>query len=55
MQKSQDYYEILQVSKDATLEEIKAAFRNLARQYHPDLNPGNSALQEKFKQICQAY
>lgn len=55
MQESQDYYEILQISKDATIEEIKQAYRNLARQYHPDLHPENPAAQEKFTRICEAY
>lgn len=51
----QDYYAVLQVSKDATLQEIKSAFRRLARQYHPDLNPNNLASEEKFRKICEAY
>ncbi|ACK70417.1 heat shock protein DnaJ domain protein [Gloeothece citriformis PCC 7424] len=50
-----NYYEILQVSPTATLEEIKAAFRRLAREYHPDVNPNNPAAEVKFKQINQAY
>ncbi|BAZ69135.1 MAG: DnaJ domain-containing protein [Pelatocladus maniniholoensis HA4357-MV3] len=50
-----DYYEILGVSKDATNEDIKKNYRRLARQYHPDLNPGNKAAEDKFKDIGEAY
>ncbi|PSO84747.1 MAG: molecular chaperone DnaJ [Cyanobacteria bacterium QH_9_48_43] len=50
-----NYYEVLQISTDATIEEIKQAFRNLARRYHPDLNPENPAAQEKFREIREAY
>jgi curved DNA-binding protein len=46
---------MLGVSKDATNEEIKKTYRRLARQYHPDLNPGNKAAEEKFKDISEAY
>ncbi|MDJ0686886.1 MAG: DnaJ domain-containing protein [Xenococcaceae cyanobacterium MO_188.B32] len=55
MEQSQDYYSILQISPDATPEEIKTAFRRLARQYHPDLNPDNTETTAKFQQISQAY
>jgi len=52
---NKDYYAILGVSRSATEKEIKAAYRKLARKYHPDVNPGNKAAEEKFKEINQAY
>ncbi|TFI55791.1 J domain-containing protein [Mastigocladus laminosus UU774] len=55
LQNFRDYYEILGVSKDATNEDIKKNYRRLARQYHPDLNPGNKAAEDKFKDIGEAY
>ncbi|MCS7170070.1 MAG: DnaJ domain-containing protein, partial [Candidatus Kapabacteria bacterium] len=50
-----DYYDILGVSRSATLEEIKAAYRKLALQYHPDRNPGNKEAEERFKEVAEAY
>ncbi|URD51673.1 DnaJ C-terminal domain-containing protein [Chroococcidiopsis sp. CCNUC1] len=50
-----DYYEVLGVSRETSNEEIKKVFRRLARQYHPDLNPGNKEAEEKFKAIGEAY
>ena len=50
-----NYYEILGVSKNATADEIKKAYRTLAFKYHPDRNPGNTEAEEKFKQISAAY
>ncbi|MBI4173708.1 MAG: molecular chaperone DnaJ [Candidatus Aenigmarchaeota archaeon] len=50
-----DYYEILGVGKQASPEEIKKAFRQLARKWHPDVNPGSKAAEEKFKEINEAF
>ena len=55
MAKVEDYYSILQVSPHAPIADIKAAFRRLARLYHPDLNPDDPESAEKFKHISQAY
>jgi molecular chaperone DnaJ len=49
-----DYYEILGVKKSASAEEIRKAFRKLARKYHPDVNPGDKAAEEKFKTLSEA-
>ncbi len=49
------YYEILNVSRSATEEEIKKSYRRLAMQYHPDRNPGNREAEEKFKEAAEAY
>jgi len=50
-----DYYSVLGVSRDATQKDIKRAYRKLARQYHPDVNPGDKDAEERFKEINEAY
>jgi len=50
-----DYYKVLGVDRNATEREVKQAYRKLARQYHPDVNPGDKSAEEKFKQINEAY
>ncbi len=50
-----DYYKILGLAKTATEKEIKAAYRGLARKYHPDVNPGDKSAEEKFKDVGEAY
>ena len=51
----QDYYEILGVSKTASNDEVKSAYRKLAMQHHPDRNPDNKESEEKFKEATEAY
>jgi molecular chaperone DnaJ len=51
---NKDYYAILGIKKTATAEEIRKAFRKLARRYHPDVNPGDKRAEEKFKEISEA-
>jgi DnaJ-class molecular chaperone len=53
--KFRDYYEVLDVSKTATEDEIRKAYRTLARKHHPDVNPGDKSADEKFKEINEAY
>lgn len=52
---ARDYYETLGVSRDASTEDIKKAFRRIARETHPDANPGDAAAEEKFRQAAEAY
>ena len=52
---AKSYYDVLGVSKTATEDEIKQAYRKLARQYHPDLHPDDKEAAEKFKEISEAY
>ena len=55
MANKRDFYEVLGVSKDASAEDIKKAYRKLAVKYHPDKNPGNKEAEEKFKEAAEAY
>ncbi len=50
-----DYYDILEVSRNATPEEIKKAYRKKALQYHPDKNPGDAQAEKSFKEVSEAY
>lgn len=55
MAEKRDYYEVLGVSKTATADELKKAYRKLAKENHPDLHPGDKACEARFKEINEAY
>lgn len=54
-QSKRDYYEVLELGKDASDADIKKAYRKLAKQHHPDMNPGDKSAEEKFKEVNEAY
>jgi molecular chaperone DnaJ len=52
---AKDYYKIMGVQRDASQDEVRKAYRKLARKWHPDINPGNKEAEQKFKEISEAY
>ena len=55
MADKRDYYDVLGVSKDSSADEIKKAYRKLAKKYHPDMNPGDAEAEKNFKEVNEAY
>ena len=55
MADKRDYYEVLGIDKGADEGSIKKAYRNLAKKYHPDMNPGNAEAEQRFKEVNEAY
>src|SRR3954465_5426081 len=55
MAAKKDYYKILGVAKDAKADDIKKAYRRLARKFHPDVNPNDKSAEDKFKEVQEAY
>ena len=55
MAEKRDYYEVLGLAKGASEDEIKKSYRKLAKQYHPDMNPGDKVAEGKFKEVNEAY
>mgnify|MGYP002508890421 CR=1 FL=1 len=55
MAEKRDYYEVLGVARGASDDEIKKAYRRMAKQYHPDLHPGDKECEDKFKECSEAY
>jgi molecular chaperone DnaJ len=55
MMQKRDYYEVLNVNRDADEDEVKKAYRKLAIQFHPDKNPDNKEAEDKFKEATEAY
>src|ERR1700742_278035 len=55
MPATQDYYDTLKVDRKASQDEIRKSYKRLARKYHPDLNPGDKAAEDRFKQLQEAY
>ena len=51
----QDYYKVLGIQRNSNITDIKKAYRKLARKYHPDVNPGDKAAEDKFKEAAEAY